>query len=134
LIESSGEDLLDTLSQIDADRASLGAVRERLLGGAHRSTVDMVADYLSLLPKASPMEATRPLCRSVVADTGVSLDQGDPTQKALFVRPGAAYRLALFQFLLYSYNKCYESPQLSRFTRVPLGWVLRIGMRLSRPW
>ena len=134
LIESSGEDLLDTLSQIDADRGSLEAVRERLLSGAQRSTVNMVSDYLSLLPKASPMDARRPLCRSVVADTGVSLDQGDPTQKALFVRPGAAYRLALFQFLLYSYNKCYESPQLSRFTRVPLGWVLRIGMRLSRPW
>ena len=133
LVEASGEDLLDTLSQIDADRASLRTVREGLLSQARRSTAHMTADYLELLPKASPLDAARPLCRSVVADSGVSLDQGDPTQKALFVRPGAAYRLALYQFLLYSYNKCYESPQLSRFTRSVLGWVLRIGMRLSRP-
>lgn len=133
LVEALGEDLLDTLSQIDADRTSLRTVRERLLSQAQRSTAHMTADYLDLLPKASPLDATRPLCRSVVADSGVSLDQGDPTQKALFVRPGAAYRLALFQFLLYSYNKCYESPQLSRVTRSVLGWVLRIGMRLSRP-
>jgi glycosyltransferase involved in cell wall biosynthesis len=133
LVEASGEDLLDTLSQIDADRASLRTVREGLLSQARRSTAHMTADYLELLPKASPLDAARPLCRSVVADSGVSLDQGDPTQKALFVRPGAAYRLALFQFLLYSYNKCHESPQLSRFTRSVLGWVLRIGMRLSRP-
>ena len=133
LVETSGEDLLDTLLQIDADRASLSAVRERLLGQAQRSTAHVTADYLDLLPKASPLDATRPLCRSVVADSGVSLDQGDPTQKALFVRPGAAYRLALFQFLRYSYNKCNESSQLSRVTRTVLGWVLRIGMRLSRP-
>lgn len=133
LVETSGEDLLDRLSQIDADRELLKTVRERLLSEAQRSTSNMTADYLSLLPKASPLDATRPLCRSVVADSGVSLDQGDPTQKALFVRPGAAYRLALFQFFLYSYNKCHESPQLSRFTRTVLGWVLRVGMRLSRP-
>ena len=133
LVETSGEDLLDMLSKIDADRASLSAVRDRLLSEARRSTAQMMAEYLDLLPKASPLEATRPLCRSVVADSGVSLDQGDPTQKALFVRGGAAYRLALFQFLLYSYNKCRESPQLSRVTRTVLGWVLRIGMRLSRP-
>ena len=64
----------------------------------------------------------------------MSLDLGDPTQKALFVRPSAAYRLALFHFLLYSYNKCRESPQLSRVARTLLGWALRVGMRLSRPW
>ena len=133
LVETSGEDLLDMLSKIDADRASLSAVRGQLLSQARRSTAQMTAEYLDLLPKASPLDATRPLCRSVVADSGVSLDQGDPTQKALFVRTGAAYRLALFQFLLYSYNKCRESPQRSRVTRTVLGWVLRIGMRLSRP-
>ncbi len=79
------------------------------------------------------MAATRPLCRSVVADQGISLDQGDPSQKALFVRPGAAYRLALFQFLMYSYQKCQSSPQISRVSRKLLGWALRVSMRLSRP-
>jgi hypothetical protein len=132
LVEISGENLLDTLSQIDADRASLSLVRDRLLSQAQRSTAQMTADYLDLLPKASPLNATRPLCRSVVADSGVRLDQGDPTQKALFVRPGAEYRLALNQFLRYSYHKCQESPQLSRVTRTLLGWALRVGMRLSR--
>ncbi len=132
LVEISGENLLDTLSQIDADRASLNLVRDRLLSQAQRSTAQMTADYLDLLPKASPLNATRPLCRSVVADSGVRLDQGDPTQKALFVRPGAEYRLALNQFLRYSYHKCQESPQLSRVTRTLLGWALRVGMRLSR--
>lgn len=134
LVSPTGDDLLDRLSELDRSRDRLSSVRSRLISAPHRSTTDVTKDYLSLIPEASSLQGDRPLCRSVVADTGVSLDQGDPAQKALFVRPGAAYRLALFQFLLYSYKKCHESPQLSRITRTLLGWVLRVLMRLSRPW
>ena len=134
LVSPGGDDLLDRLSELDQSRDELSAVRSRLIDTPQRSTTDVAKDYLKLIPGASSLQGDRPLCRSVVADSGVSLDQGDPTQKAMFVRPGASYRLALFQFLLYSYNKCQESPQLSRITRTLLGWALRVGMRLSRPW
>jgi len=134
LVSPSGDDLLDRLSELDQSRDELSAVRSRLIDTPQRSTTDVAKDYLKLIPGASSLQGDRPLCRSVVADSGVSLDQGDPTQKAMFVRPGTAYRLALFQFLLYSYNKCQESPQLSRITRTLLGWALRVAMRLSRPW
>lgn len=121
------------LSRLDVEREALMSVRVRLLEKAQRSTLDMTKDYLALLPKPSPIDAARPLCRSVVADLGVSLDAGEPSQKALFVRPGAAYRLALFQFLMYSYHKCQSSPQLSRLPRALLSALLRFGMRLSKP-
>lgn len=109
------------------------SARARLLDKAQRSTLDMIKDYLALLPTPSPIDAARPLCRSVVADSGISLDEGEPSQKALFVRPAAAYRLALFQFLMYSYQKSQSSPQLSRISRLFLGLLLRAGMRLIRP-
>jgi glycosyltransferase involved in cell wall biosynthesis len=134
LVSPSGDDLLDRLSELDQSRDELSAIRSRLIETPQRSTTGVAKDYLKLIPGASSRQGDRPLCRSVVADSGVSLDQGDPTQKAMFVRPGASYRLALFQFLLYSHNKCQESPQLSRITRTLLGWALRVGMRLSRPW
>ena len=134
LVSPDGGDLLDRLSELDQRRDEVSAVRSRLINMPQRSTTDAAKDYLNLIPGASSLQGDRPLCRSVVADSGVSLDQGDPTQKAMFVRPGASYRLALFQFLLYSFNKCQESPQLSRVTRTLLGWALRVGMRLSRPW
>ena len=133
LVSHQGEDLLAVLSRVDGDREALMSVREHLLEKAQRSALDMTKDYLALLPTPSPIDAARPLCFSVVADSGVSLDQGEPSQKALFVRPAAAYRLALFQFLKYSYHKTQSSPQISRVSRLILGWLLRVGMRLSRP-
>ena len=132
-VAPQADDLLERLAEIDANREALAEVRVGLLGAQQRSTSDMVADYLALLPKPSVMDARRPLCRSVVADSGVSLDQGEPSQKALFVRPGAAYRLALFQFLMYSYQKIQSSPQLTRVSRLLLGTPLRVAMRLTRP-
>ena len=133
LVSPQGEDLLEVLSRVDGDREALMSVREHLLEKAQRSTLDMTKDYLALLPTPSPIDAKRPLCRSVVADVHVSLDAGEPSQKALFVRPGAAYRLALFQFLMYSHHKCQSSPQRSRPLRFLLGLLLRLGMRLSKP-
>jgi glycosyltransferase involved in cell wall biosynthesis len=133
LVSHQGEDLLEVLSRVDGDREALTSVREHLLEKAQRSALDMTKDYLALLPTPSPIDAARPLCFSVVADSGVSLDQGEPSQKALFVRPAAAYRLALFQFLNYSYHKTQSSPQISRVSRLIMGWLLRVGMRLSRP-
>ena len=132
LVSPSGDDLLDRLSELDQSRDELSAVRSRLISAPQRSTTDVTKDYLSLIPEALPLQGDRPLCRSVVADPGLSLDGGDPTGKAIFVRPGSAYRLALNQFLRYSYHKCQESPQLSRVTRTLMGWALRVGMRLSR--
>lgn len=133
LVSPQGNDLLEVLSRIDGDREALMSARARLLDKAQRSTLDMIKDYLALLPTPSPIDAARPLCRSVVADSGISLDEGEPSQKALFVRPAAAYRLALFQFLMYSYQKSQSSPQLSRISRLFLGLLLRAGMRLIRP-
>ena len=133
LVSPQGNDLLEVLSRIDGDREALMSARARLLDKAQRSTLDMIKDYLALLPTPSPIDAARPLCRSVVADSGISLDEGEPSQKALFVRPAAAYRLALFQFLMYSYQKSQSSPQLSRMSRLFLGLLLRAGMRLIRP-
>ena len=97
------------------------------------STQNVIRKYLGLIPIKSAAASRRPMFRSVVAEKGISLDEGEPSQKALFVRPGAAYRLALFQFLLYSYNKTLSSPQLSPMSRRVLAGLLRVGMRLSRP-
>ena len=134
LVSPGGDDLLDKLSELDRSRDELLSVRSRLNSVRQRSATDVTKDYLNLMPGASSLQGDRPLCLSVLTDSSTSLDLGDPTQKALFVRPSAAYRLALFHFLLYSYNKCRESPQLSRVARTLLGWALRVGMRLSRPW
>jgi glycosyltransferase involved in cell wall biosynthesis len=133
LVSPTGDDLLDRISELDRSRDELLSVRSRLFSLPQRSAADVTKDYLNLIPEASSLQGDRPLCLSVLTDSGMSLDLGDPTQKTLFVRPGAAYRHALFHFLLYSYNKCRESPQLSRVTRTLLGWAFRIGMRLSRP-
>ena len=133
LVAPQADDLLERLAEIDVNREALAKVRDRLMNAQQRSTSDMVADYLALIPKPSVMDARRPLCRSVVADSGISLDQSEPSQKALFVRPGAAYRLALYQFLMYSYQKIKSSPQLSRVSRLLLGTPLRVAMKLTRP-
>ena len=133
LIEPNGQELLQALAAIEQDRARLQEIRGRLLQVEQRSTVDMVRDYLMLLPEPACGAAKRPLARSVVADSGVDLSQADASQKALFVRPNATYRLALFQFLLYSHKKCCESPSLSLVSRKLLSWILRAGIRLTRP-
>jgi glycosyltransferase involved in cell wall biosynthesis len=133
MVSPSGEDVLEKLSQLDGKRAEINQAREQLLRLQHPSAADVAKEYLALMPEPSPLGMTRPLCRSVVADSGVSLDQGDPTQKALFVRPGAGYRLALTQFLEYSFHKVQSSPQLSRISRLCLSMPLRVAMRLVRP-
>jgi hypothetical protein len=133
MVSPSGEDVLKKLSQLDEKRAEINQAREQLLRLQHPSAADVAKEYLALMPEPSPLGMTRPLCRSVVADSGVSLDQGDPTQKALFVRPGAGYRLALTQFLEYSFHKVQSSPQLSRISRLCLSMPLRVAMRLVRP-
>jgi len=133
-VAPQGDDLVEVLSALDRDREAIARVRLNLLVMEQRATDAVVRDYLNLIAINKSIYALkRPLCRSVVADKGISLDEGEPSQKALFVRPGAAYRLALFQFLLYSHNKTRSSPQLSRFSRLLLSALLRLGMRLSRP-
>ena len=129
----ASDEVVARLTALAQDRDKVRAVRDTLLSGDQRSASDMVADYLALLPAASPLKVRRPLCRSVVAETGVRLDQGEPSQKALFVRPGARYKLALSQFMLYSYQKCQDSPQLPRVAKKMMGWLLRVAMRVSRP-
>ena len=133
LVSPSGDDLLSTLARLAGDRGAIASVRARLLATEQRSNYGMVRDYLKLIPVGDEISVRRPLCRSVVADLGVSLEEGEPSQKALFVRPGAAYRLALFQFLSYSHQKIQSSPKVSRVTRALLSAVLRIAMRLARP-
>lgn len=133
LIEPSAQSLLAALTKIDQDRSQLGTMRDRLLQAESRCTADMVRDYLSLLPMAGTAVQRRPLVRSVVVDAGVDLSQADASQKALFVRPNATYRLALFQFLLYSHKKCCESPKLTFLSRKLLSWTLRAALKLVRP-
>lgn len=50
LYEPAAAALVARLRAIDADRVSLGRVRERLAGFRHRSSQEMVADYHRLLP------------------------------------------------------------------------------------
>ena len=127
------EALLRQLADLDTDRSLIALTRETLLKKVQRSASDMVDDYLALLPSLSPLKLKRSLSRSIVAEPAARLDQGEPSQKAIFIRPGASYRLALYQFLHYSYNKVHESPNLAHFLKKPLGWLMRLGMRLSRP-
>lgn len=133
LVPPQPDAVASCVAALEQDRDKVRAVRDTLLSNDQRSSSDMVADYLALLPAASPITVRRPLCRSVVAEAGIRLDQGEPSQKALFVRPGARYRLALSQFLLYSYHKCQDSPQVPRVAKRILGWFLRMAMRVSRP-
>ena len=53
--------LLETLRAIDADRATLGRVRENLLGWAPRTAEAMVADYHRTLPLDARPAARNPL-------------------------------------------------------------------------
>lgn len=132
LVPHESEAVVACLAALAQDGDQVRVVRDTLLSNDQRSSSDMVADYLALLPAATPMNVRRPLCRSVVAEAGVRLDQGEPSQKALFVRPGARYRLALSQFLVYSYHKCQNSPQIPRVAKRIVGWSLRVAMRVNR--
>ena len=133
LVPPRPEALVACLAALAQDRNQVRAVRDTLLSNDQRSSSDMVADYLALLPAATLTNVRRPLCRSVVAEAGIRLDKGELSQTALFVRPGVRYRLALSQFLVYSYRKFQDSPQLPRVAKRILRWFVRMVMRISRP-
>ena len=133
LVAPHSESIKQKVDWLSDNRKELVRVREALLTTQQRSTEDVVGQYLQLLPPADVSLISRPLCRSVVSDLGVRLDQGEPSQKALFVRPGASYRLALFQFLMYSKQKIQSSPRLSRPSKWLFSLPLRLALKLSKP-
>ena len=132
LVPPRSDALVACLAALAQDRNQVRAVRDTLLSNDQRSSSDMVADYLALLPAATPINVRRPLCRSVVAEAGILLDKGELSQTALFIRPGVRYRLALSQFLVYSYRKLQDSPRLPRVARRILRWLVRMVMRINR--
>ena len=108
---------------------AVGAESSALDGAAQGFNVNVMLASC----RAIDLDGSLAAARATMADSGVDLSQADASQKALFVRPNATYRLALFQFLLYSHKKCCESPNLSLVSRKLLSWILRAGIRLTRP-
>ena len=133
LISPTGEDLLALLSQLDDNRSLLASVREKVMTRAQRSTDDMMADYRALLPDVTSVFSRRPLHLSVLAGSEAPLYGSASSANVVHVKPSAPYRLALHQFLMYSYQKCRQSPRLPRSVRALLGAFLRAGMRMVRP-
>lgn len=133
LVSPSGDDLLTLLSRLNDNRGLLASVRENVKTRPQRSTDDMMAEYRALLPDLTPVVSRRPLHMSVLAGSEVPLNGGVSSRNAVYVKPSAPYRLALYQFLMYSYQKCRQSPRLPGLVRALLGGLLRVVMRMIRP-